>query len=156
MRHLGKWAAVLSVALLVAGSSASISSASANVATTPPALGAASIPWGDVGPGWLLGVWSPNKPIAPGVSHPGYRQHPPQIVFLVSPTGVRYEVVREPNNFQYIEAWSGDGRRVLQATPGLSSISQINLATGRAFDRFSVHGSRTNMPVSVVYSNPDG
>ncbi len=156
MRRLGRWAAVVSIALLVAGGSASISSASVTTPASPPALGVGSIPWGDVGPGWLLAVWTPNPPRGPGGGTRGYRLHPPQILFLVSPTGVRYQVVREPNNDQLVLGWSGDGRRALQGTSSLGSISQINLATGTAFDRFKVHNTSSNFVTNVAYSSPRG
>lgn len=157
MGHRAKLGAALAIALLVAGSMASITVASAGAPRASTTYGPTSVPWAEVGPGWVLGVWSTNPPLGPGQRPPhGYRYRPPQDVYLVSPEGVRYLIVHEPNNLQSVLAWSGDGRRALQANEGEASISQIDLETGKAFDRFKPHTSSSNFVDSVTYTRPDG
>ncbi len=155
MRHRVRFAAALSVVLLVAGVTATTSLAGTRTPRSASVSAVSAIPWGAVGPGWLLGVWTPQKPLVPGQKPPkGYNQSPPQSVFLISPEGVRYLVVQEPNSRQFVVAWSSDGQRVLQQSA--SRFSQIDLATGRAFDHFSLPSQSSNFSTSVSYSNPRG
>jgi hypothetical protein len=78
------------------------------VAKSPPAsvhVSATNVPWGSVGPGWLLATWEP---------HP--QEHPlATYLLLVAPSGARYVLFRLPNDSGLAD-WSGDGRRILVET----------------------------------------
>jgi TolB protein len=157
--HLrAKLGTALALSVLVAGGCATL--AGATRGTTDPSASArpaASIPWSEVGPGWLLGVWNKDKPLAPGERPPpGYVQHPPQDLYLVSPSGARYLAVRQPNNLQAVQAWSGDGRRALETNPGMTVFRQVDLASGATVSSFRFPASNSVFVETVGYTNPDG
>jgi hypothetical protein len=100
------------------------------IAKTPPStipVNTANVPWGSVGPGWLLATWEP---------HP--HEHPlATYLLLIAPSGARYDLFRLPNDATLAD-WSGDGRRILVETannpnanvPHPSRLFVIDLRTG--------------------------
>ncbi len=66
----------------------------------------ANVPWGSVGPGWLLATWEPHPHERPLATY----------LLLVAPNGARHVLFRLPNDAALAD-WSGDGRRVLVETP---------------------------------------
>jgi hypothetical protein len=114
----------------------------------------ADVPWSNVGPGWMLALWSEAMPHSPGEKPaPGEptRDTAPATLYLVDPTGNRYAISSfpPPTNLGLAD-WSGDGSHALLApnyvTP--STAISINLRTG----------AQTTIPVNGYprYSRPDG
>src|SRR3981189_1462344 len=104
------------------GTSASPGSPTSTTAALPAAHGVeaaiGSVPWSQVGPGWMLATWSP------AVGHPpGEQPAPPPparsrdtattTLYLVAPAGGRYPITTfpPPGNKAGPELidWSGDG-----------------------------------------------
>ncbi len=72
-----------------------------------------TVPWSDVGPGWLLATWSP------AVARDGYEATTTvaTTLYLVNPKGGRYPLTTFPPPGDaaapYLEDWSGDGSKAL-------------------------------------------
>jgi hypothetical protein len=82
-----------------------------------------AVPWPQVGPGWMLAMWSP----VPGLA--ACKQAPPgtptdqtatTTLYLVDPAGGRYAITTFPRpgdgSSPTLVDWSGDGTRALFAT----------------------------------------
>ncbi|MDE3207128.1 MAG: hypothetical protein KGQ66_23235 [Acidobacteriota bacterium] len=114
--------------------------------TTVPLLGAGqeagsgAIPWSEVGPGWILALWSTRGPGAtvtttttPAASSDAGLA---PTLFLVDPAGGRYRVMSSAElGSGYLAAWSGDGRQALlqlsQLTaPGTNDYELLDLSSG--------------------------
>ena len=117
---------------------------------------ASAVPWGKVGPGWALAMYSASQG-GEGVKP----KAGPSTLYLVNPQGRRYKVItwaaRSPRSQWHLLAWSGDVSRALFGTlPGLVStgrehIYQLQLRTG--------HITGFKLPANVTavgYSRPDG
>lgn len=144
----------------------SATSAAKSAPGTTPAVahgverGIGDVPWSQVGPGWMLAVWTPVTP-----HHPGGQRAPGEptpetattVLYLLSPAGDRYSIAEFPpaDGARDLRGWSGDGSHALltpkYGTKG-DSIS-IDLHTG----------ARTVIPLAVVprdemlhYTRPDG
>ena len=116
-----------------------------------------TIPWSQVGPGWLLATWSPVPGERPGAPLPaGAPTHETATVtlYLVNPAGGRYPITtfRPPGqqaNPELVD-WSGDGSHALfyaqYATPPTAIM--VDLHTG----------GQTTLPVqgSPRYTRPNG
>ncbi|HEY1919728.1 MAG TPA: hypothetical protein VGH27_29505 [Streptosporangiaceae bacterium] len=99
----------------------------------------AQVPWSQVGPGWMLAAWNPDKPS--GVKSPeGFEEQEPTptTVFLVDPAGGRYAVdtlpAQAPSSTQpdNVLAWSGNGQRALLGNASSPNVSVVNLPAGAA------------------------
>ncbi len=77
----------------------------AKVAQSSVRVSTAKVPWGFVGPGWLLATWEPHPHERPLATY----------LLLVAPSGARYVLFRLPNDATLAD-WSGDGRRILVET----------------------------------------
>jgi TolB protein len=120
----------------------------------------ASVPWSQVGPGWLLAMWSP----VPGL-HPGEKPPPgsptygeaPTTLYLVDPAGGRYPVTSFPppgdGPAPRLADWSGDGTRALFYTEqkGGTVITEVDLRSG-AKTSFTTDGKHS----TPGYTRPDG
>lgn len=119
-----------------------------------------TVPWSQVGPGWLLAMWSP----VPGL-HPG-EQPPPgspswetatRTLYLVDPAGGRYPITTFPPTDHgaspRLVDWSGDGTRALfiAEEKGRKTLTEVDLRSGEK-KTFSVDGTN----VSPRYTRPDG
>jgi hypothetical protein len=175
--HAAAWRACLgivaSASLLLAGCSSSsnstapqsnpsktTTSAAATPAATPAVAQGAErdigdVPWPQVGPGWMLVVWTPVTP------HPPDDQPAPgeptletatNVLYLVSPAGERYSITEFPpaDGLPGLVDWSADGSHALfQSVRGFDYTAiSIDLRTG----------ARTSVPVdeTVTYASPDG
>ena len=168
---------VASAALFLAGCSSSSnstasqsspSSSAASAATSAPATPAATpavaqgtergigdVPWSQVGPGWMLAVWSPVTPHRPGEQPPAGEptlETATNVLYLVSPAGDRYSITEFPpaDRLPVLVDWSADGSHALfQSVRGFDYTAiSIDLRTG----------ARTSVPVdeTVTYASPDG
>jgi hypothetical protein len=100
------------------------SSTSTSAATAPAAHGVEApietVPWSQVGPGWMLATWSPvsggspGEPPAPGEPSPGTAT---TTLYLVDPAGGRYAITTFPppgdRAGPQLVDWSGDGSQAL-------------------------------------------
>lgn len=111
-------------------------------AAQPAALGVEgtvdTIPWSQVGPGWVLATWSPYVGHRAGEVIPN--QPDPDTVtttlYLVDPQGGRYPITTFPPTKGMAAPdlidWSGDGSRALFDTVGQpTSVTEIDLHTGK-------------------------
>jgi hypothetical protein len=137
------------------------SSTSTSAATAPAAHGVeapiGTVPWSQVGPGWMLATWSPvsggspGEPRAPGEPSPGTAT---TTLYLVDPAGGRYAITTFPppgdRAGPQLVDWSGDGSQALfyaqYAEP--PSAILVDLHTG-AQTMLTVHGSPR-------FTRPDG
>jgi TolB protein len=115
------------------------------------------VPWSQVGPGWMLAMWSPAVNEAPGVPRPAGSPAPdtvPATLYLVDPAGGRYPIATFPSaSGPQLVDWSGDGSQALFFDTGGagSSITEVDLRSGTR-TTFSVKGSS----VAPRYTRPDG
>ncbi|OBG58310.1 hypothetical protein A5702_08225 [Mycobacterium sp. E3339] len=119
-----------------------------------------AVPWSQVGPGWLLAMWSPAPGLHPGESAPPGApswQTAVTTLYLVDPAGGRYPITTfpPPGNGPSPDLidWSGDGTRALFSTGGKAGtvITEVDLRSGTKTS-FTVDGTHP----SVRYTRPDG
>jgi TolB protein len=133
----------------------------ASATTTTPALATAgtespgsSIPWAQVGPGWMVALWGPHAAVAAGSGSAGWERQT-TTVYLVDPVGGRYRVTTLPAPSDYsLVDWSGDGRRVLLLEPGGSggsTFDDLDLTTGRV-----LHSVTQSENASARFTRPTG
>jgi Tol biopolymer transport system component len=123
------------------------------------AIGA--VPWSQVGPGWLLAIWSPvsgkNFGETPPPGEPTY-ETATTTLYLVDPEGGRYAITTFPppgdGPSPKLVDWSGDGSRALFETDGTSTVTltEVDLHTGTK-NSFTVNG---NGYVTARYTRPEG
>lgn len=95
-----------------------------------------TIPWEQVGPGWLLATWSPYQGHSPGVEVPNQPDVETVVttLFLVDPQGGRYPITTfgpGPGTDYQVVDWSGDKTRALLTTYGMTgSYLEVDLRTG--------------------------
>jgi hypothetical protein len=166
---------VASASMLLVGCSPSSNSTSAQSSSAHPAATSATptvpaatpavahgaaggiddVPWSQVGPGWMLAVWTPVTPHMPGSQPPPAHPAPEpgsDVLYLVSPTGDRYSITEFPSGEGALEIadWSGDGSHAL-LTPQY----------GQPGDAISLElhtGTRTAIPNTgtLEYTRPNG
>jgi hypothetical protein len=116
-----------------------------------------TIPWSQVGRGWMLATWSPVSGGRPGAPLPPGSPTPDTAtttLYLVDPAGGRYPITTFPPPGQHANPelvdWSGDGSHALfdaqYATPPTAIM--VDLHTGK----------QSTLPVqgSPRYSRPNG
>jgi hypothetical protein len=139
--------AIASAVLLTAGITTTAGVARARTARPAGGTAHASVPWGRVGAGWILAQYT-TGPAGPG--EPGG----PEMLYLVSPDGTRYELASWPNGrtAPSLVAWSPDGKRALfQDASGKGRMEQLTLANGQ-LSTFVMQGSAW----PIGYTTPDG
>jgi hypothetical protein len=115
-------AAIAALLVLAAGCSSSTAPDTARPASTSPAQAAAhteTVPWSQVGPGWMLATWSPVTTLPGDTPPPGEPsfETASTTLYLVDPAGRRYPITTFPPpgdkaNPQLVD-WSGDGNLAL-------------------------------------------
>ena len=140
-------AAVLSALLLAIGTTAGVAAAQpAGHAQAARAAQPAGVPWGRVGPGWVLAQYTTAAPEGGKTG--------PVVLYLISPGGARYQLARWPD-FRFapqLLAWSPDGKRALfQVFSGQGGVAQLTLATGR-MTSFVMPGAAN----PIGYTTPNG
>jgi TolB protein len=177
--HAPAWRAGLGIvaaaSLLLTGCSSSSNSTAAQSSPASPARTAApatppaatpavtdgaeraigDVPWPQVGPGWMLAVWTPVTPHMPG-SQPAPGEPTSEtatnVLYLVNPAGDRYSIAEFPpaDGAPRLVDWSGDGSQALfKSTHGVEDTAiSIDLHTG----------VRTSVPVhgTPAYTLPEG
>jgi hypothetical protein len=120
----------------------------------------AAVPWSQVGPGWMLAMWSPVPGLHAGESPPpGSPTYQTAVttLYLVDPAGGRYAITTFPPPGDgpglTLFDWSGDGTRALFATSenGNTVLIEVDLRTG----------TKTTVTVKGTgarprYTRPDG
>jgi TolB protein len=154
------------------GTSASPGSPTSTTAALPAAHGVeaaiGSVPWSQVGPGWMLATWSPAVGHRPGEqpapAEPS-RDTATTTLYLVDPAGGRYPITTfpPPGNKAGPELidWSGDGAHALfyaqYAEPPTAIM--VDLHTG-AQTTVPVHGyprfTRPDGKALLLTTNPGG
>lgn len=95
-----------------------------------------TIPWSQVGSGWVLATWSPLTGHRPGPT-PEDEPDPDTVsttLYLVDPQGGRYPITAFPpstNAAPELIDWSGDRGRALFRTIGSDAYTEIDLHTGK-------------------------
>jgi hypothetical protein len=121
-----KWRNQLAICITAAALAAGCSSTAPVAPATPQAAAhgvqapIGSVPWSQVGPGWLLGTSSPAADTAPTT------------LYLVDPAGGRYPITTFPSSngaAPELVDWSGDGSRALFSTGDATAIV-VDLHTG--------------------------
>lgn len=119
--------------------------------------GIGGVPWPQVGPGWMLAMWSPVAPHRPG-EQPAPAEVDPEkasttLYLLDLATGNRYNITTftpEDHGPQLVD-WSGDGSHALFSATYAGETKAISL---------DLHtGERTEVPVDDLtpeYTRPDG
>ncbi len=167
---LGRWmkmttlalTATATVAAMIAGPP--IASAEPDNSPTMAAHGVeaalAAVPWSQVGPGWMLAMWSPAPGLRPGESRPPGSptyQTAATTLYLVNPAGGRYAITTFPppgdGSSPSLVDWSGDGTRALFTTSenGNTVLTQVDLRNGSK-TTFTVKGTSP----TPRYTRPDG
>jgi TolB protein len=118
------------------------------------------VPWSQVGPGWMLAMWSPAVAAPDGVPPPSSSPSPqtaPETLYLVDPAGGRYPITTFPPPGEMagpeLVDWSGDGSHALFYA-GYSkppTAIMVDLHTGSR-TTFTVNDSS----VAPRYTRPDG
>jgi TolB protein len=120
-----------------------------------------AVPWSQVGPGWMLAMWSPAPGLFPGESPPPgspTRETATTTLYLVDPAGGRYAITTFPppgdGDSPRLADWSGDGTRALFSTEekGQTVITEVDLRSGTN-TTFTVDRTRAGTP---RYTRPDG
>ena len=132
---LGRWMKMTTLALMATATVAAtitgppIASAEPDNSPTMAAHGVeaalGAVPWSQVGPGWMLAMWSPVPGLSAGEQAPPGTptyQTATTTLYLVDPAGGRYAITTFPppgdgSNPRLVD-WSGDGTRALFATDG--------------------------------------
>ena len=134
-------------------------SPSASTAVLMAASGAeeasSAIPWGSVGPGWFVALWTSHAPFG-GVPPPRDWKPQASTLYLVDPLGGRYRVAVLSPDYQLFD-WAGDRRRVLVGTPATGSqqqseVEDVDLGTGRVLHHFT----SSNSIAWYQYTRPEG
>jgi hypothetical protein len=118
--------AVVSAVLVATAATAGVAAAKpASAAAGWSGTARASVPWSQVGPGWVLTQYTSAK--QGGGSGP-------EELYLFSPSGARYQLASWPNwrTAPVLIAWSPDGQRALfQVFSGKGGTELLTLATGQ-------------------------
>ena len=149
--------AIMAAAVIAATTAAVGLSVPAMAASPAPSSRASAVPWGKVGPGWALALYSATQEGA-GLKNP---KAGPTTLYLVSPQGARYKVVtwsaKSPRAQWELLAWSGDTKRALFTLGPVfleaarQHVYQLQLRTG--------HVTTFTLPPkvnAVGYTRPDG
>lgn len=118
-----------------------------------------TIPWSQVGPGWMLALWSPAIGHWPGEKRDPNEPDPSKVtttLYLVDPAGGRYPITTfQPGATARLLDWSGDGTHALMYAS----------KPGSLYDESAVavdlrNGNQTRFPITdggpVAFARPDG
>jgi hypothetical protein len=181
MTWLNRGAAVVLAALLIGGCAAAKhpdTAVSGNpVTSTPTAVpqaaahgveaASSTIPWTQVGPGWLIATWSQVPGRRPG-GEPASGQPTAETatttLYLVDPAGGRYPITTFPppgeGQSPTLADWSGDGTHALfyayaPAPSATYTVTTVDLRSG-ARASFTIDNGANSFDVVARYSRPQG
>jgi hypothetical protein len=101
----------------------------------PSALPLPSHIWDKTGPGWVLATYSPAVITYEGNANGPTAERTRQVIYLVSPTGTRYQVLElDPNNQVSISSWSAGESLAYVETCGASAYCQTQTEPTFALD----------------------
>jgi len=165
----GRVDVVALAAVLAAGCASSTASTTAQRPSDSPAVAQAAahgveapietIPWSQVGPGWMLAVWRPVTAHRPGEqpapNEPTWDQATATL-YLVDPAGGRYPITTfPPGSTASLVDWSGDGSHAL-----FQAVKPGSQSGGTAISVDLRTGTQTAFPVvdgsPVGSARPDG
>jgi hypothetical protein len=118
-----------------------------------------TIPWSQVGPGWMLALWSPVIGHRPGEMHAPNeptRQEATTTLYLVNPAGGRYPITIFPKgSAPMLVDWSGDRSHALFHTVEPGSVSgdrviTVDLRNSKQTTIPGAHGA------PIGYARPNG
>ncbi|OBI22323.1 hypothetical protein A5712_12865 [Mycobacterium sp. E2327] len=119
-----------------------------------------AVPWSQVGPGWMLAVWSPVPGLHTGETPPPGTptwETATTTLYLVDPAGGRYPITTFPppgkGQSPELVDWAGDGTRALFSTDekDRTVLTEVDLRSG-AKTTFAVDRTGAN----PRYTRPDG
>jgi len=165
--HVG---VVALAAVLVAGCSSSTGSTAAHSPSGSPAAvvqpaahgveaAIETIPWSQVGPGWMLALWSPVVGHQPGTKpapNEPARDEVTTTLYLVDPVGGRYPITTFPPGYTArLLDWSNDGSHALFRAAKAGSVNDdtaisVDLRDGKQTTLSVVDGG------PIGYARPDG
>lgn len=166
----GRAAVIAVAAVLAAGCSPSTGTTAARGPSDHPAVEAQpaahgveaaiqTIPWSQVGPGWMLALWSPAISHRPGEERDPNEPHAEKVattLYLVDPAGGRYPITTFPaGSGARLLDWSGDGSHALfyaakSGSPHDETALSVDLRNGEQTTFAVVDGG------PVRYARPDG
>lgn len=142
-------AGVLAVACSAAIVASALPATAASQRNVPKGFhSSASVPWSQVGRGWVLAQWDPhdNQRIVSG-----------SYLVLVAPDRARYLLWRVGSQNDVLTAWSGDGQRALFVTQGATTrFTVIDVRTGATLDAFVLPTSDNVFYERATFTRPDG
>jgi hypothetical protein len=164
------WRSRAGVVALAAVLAAGCSPATGSIAAHRPAAEAqpaahgveaaiGTIPWAQVGPGWMLALWSPAISHRPGEKGAPNEPDPGKVattLYLVDPAGGRYPITTfPPGSTARLLDWSGDRSHALfYATKPGSSHNETAIAVDLR------NGNQTTVALGdggpIGYARPDG
>jgi hypothetical protein len=125
-----------------------------------------TIPWSQVGPGWVLATWRPITGHRPGPPPPN-EPDPDEVsttLYLVDPLGGRYPITTFPaskNAAPELIDWSGDKGRALFSTVGSRDYTEVDLHTGAqrtitlaGYPRYTLPEGKALLLTSGGYERP--
>jgi hypothetical protein len=119
-----------------------------------------TVPWTQVGPGWMLAMWSPVPGLHPGETPPPGTptwETATTTLYLVDPAGGRYPITTFPapgkGQSPKLVDWSGDGTRALFSTEETDRtvVTEVDVRSG-AKTTFTVD----RIGINPRYTLPDG
>ena len=119
-----------------------------------------TIPWSQVGPGWMLALWSTVIGHRPGVLPAPNEPTPDQAtttLYLVDPAGGRYPITAFPTgSTPRLVDWSGDGSHAL-----FQLVKPGYVSGGTVISVDLNNGKQTTFPIvkdggPIGYARPDG
>ncbi|WP_076116561.1 hypothetical protein [Mycobacterium sp. IS-2888] len=169
-RHAAAWRGRAGVVALAAVLAAGCSLSTGSIAAHRPAAEAQpaahgveaaieTIPWAQVGTGWMLALWSPAISHRPGEKGAPDGPDPDKVtttLYLVDPAGGRYPITTfPPGSTARLLDWSGDrSHALLYATKPGSSHNETAIAVDLR------NGNQTTLALGdggpIGYARPDG
>ncbi|OMC18362.1 hypothetical protein A5736_14760 [Mycobacterium sp. SP-6446] len=169
-RRVTRWRARVGVVAVATALAAGCSLSSGSIAahrpaaeTQPAAHGVeaaiGTIPWSQVGPGWMLALWSPAISHRPGEKGAPDEPDPATVtttLYLVDPAGGRYPITTFPaGSTARLVDWSADGSHVLVSAFKPGSLQDhtaiaVDLRDGKQTTFSVVDGG------PIGYARPDG
>jgi hypothetical protein len=157
--HRSRFALLAVAVVAIMAASCSSSTAVAQPAADGVEAPIETIPWPQVGPGWMLAEWTPATSHRPGEKGAPNEPNPSEAtktLYLVNPAGGRYPITTFPaGSAALLVDWSGDRNHALFDVDKPGSVSG-----GRVISVDLRTGKQTTFPYTkgwpIGYARPDG